>query len=56
MGYTMWIQKEVYPKEALKLNIDNRDLAGSMQEEIEMLMRVMRKIEMAVHPERIQKA
>lgn len=45
MGYIMWIQKEVYPKETLELiNIDYRDLGGSMQKEIEMLMRVMRKI------------
>ena len=57
MGYIMWIQKEVYPKETLKvINIDHRDLAGSMQEEIEMLMRVMRKIELAVRTERIQQA
>lgn len=57
MGYIMWIQKEVYPKETLKLiNIDYRDLAGSMQEEIKMLMRVMRKIELAVCAERIQQA
>ena len=57
MGYIMWIQKEVYPKETLKvINIDHRDLAGSMQEEIEMLMRVMRKIELAVRAERIQQA
>ena len=57
MGYIMWIQKEVYPKETLKLiNIDYRDLAGSMQKEIQMLMRVMRKIELAVRTERIQQA
>ena len=57
MGYIMWIQNEVYPKETLKLiNIDYRDLAGSMQEEIEMLMRVIRKIELAVRAERIQEA
>ena len=50
MGYLMWIQNEVYPKETLKLiNIDHRDLAGSTQEEIEKLMRVMRKIELVVH-------
>ena len=53
----MWIQKEVYPKETLKLiNIDYRDLAGSMQEEIEMPLRVMGKIELAVRTERIQQA
>lgn len=57
MGYIMWIQKEVYPKETLKLIIiDHTDLAGSMQEEIEMVMRVMRKIELAVRAERIQPA
>ena len=57
MGYIMWIQKEVYPKETLELiNIDYRDLGGSMQKEIEMLMRVMRKIELAVRAERTQQA
>lgn len=57
MGYIMWIQKEVYPKETLKLiNINHRDLAGSVQEEIEMLMRVMGQIELAVCAERIQQA
>lgn len=57
MGYIMWIQNEVYPKETLKLvNIDHRDLASSMQEEIEMLMRVIRKIELAVRAECIQQA
>ena len=60
MGYIMWIQKEVYPKETLELiNIHYRDLGGSMQKEIEMLMRVMRvmrKIELAVRAERTQQA
>lgn len=57
MGYLIWIQKEAYPKENLKLiEIDQRDLAGSMQEEMEMLTRVMRRIELAVHAARIEEA
>ena len=57
MGYLTWIQKEAYPEENLKLiEIDHRDLAGSMQEEMEMLTRVMRRIELVVRAERIEEA